>query len=427
MNNYAEIRNALSLTKSENREEKLQEYYSDLAGARKKVEEDAQVRAEVGLPVSFELVQLAFKEKGGRGNALLKFGKAFIKDKRDVVKDVINVATKKKTLFDVDERDSIFGGRDSEIASRLDKGLTRVLETADSYNPTEKAFNEAVTSTLSRVKGVLPDLPDLPAGNFLKNEVGKPTSVWKLIDTNPTMSLNAEGNKDLLVSPTSALGYKESNVYQSKAPPEFDDDFFDEFAGPTQRDTNFSDYESLVSLGQDFESVGPEEDAADIAQRLTSGAIRSAIGTVSGRDAAASMAQSLTSGAISSAIGNVKTGVYNAASSAADSAEAARNAASAAADGVSSFIKDDSVVGKVVDNVLDNIDDPFKLLKGLTSTLLGVDLADQEIPGIDLVTDTATLVAGLATGLASVFHSDDQPQLQHRFPSPMAETVAPTL
>ena len=63
MNNYAEIRNALSLTKSENREEKLQEYYSDLAGARKKVEEDAQVRAEVGLPVSFELVQLAFKEE----------------------------------------------------------------------------------------------------------------------------------------------------------------------------------------------------------------------------------------------------------------------------------------------------------------------------------------------------------------------------
>ena len=68
--------------------------------------------------------------------------------------------------------------------------------------------------------------------------------------------------------------------------------------------------------------------------------------------------------------------------------------------------------------------DAFQVLKGLTKVMFGVDIADADIPGLDLVTDAATLAAGLATGIAAVVHGEEQPQLKHTYINPIAETVA---
>ena len=46
-----------------------------------------------------------------------------------------------------------------------------------------------------------------------------------------------------------------------------------------------------------------------------------------------------------------------------------------------------------------------RLLGGATKSLLGIDLADQEIPGLDVITDGLTVAAGIGSLIASAFDS----------------------
>ena len=73
-----------------------------------------------------------------------------------------------------------------------------------------------------------------------------------------------------------------------------------------------------------------------------------------------------------------------------------------------------------IENVVDDvasvaskaINNPSTLLKGVAGGLLGVDLADQEIPVLGVITDTASLALGLGATLYSLIPKKEQtPQL----------------
>ena len=359
---------------SEERGERFQKYYNDLEAQRGKQEEKSTLRAEAGLPVSFELVQLAFKEKGGRGNSLLKFGRAVAKNKRDFIKDAIDVSTGKKSLFTPSLPEGVVGPLDSRnaylsvtreaVGSRLDQGLGKFLEKADSYNPTEKAFSEAVSRVGDSLDGV--------ARSAGRGVVGVARSAGRGLAGLNQSTRTVVQDADIAIQRRLAdpLRLGESSAFIRKPPGA---------AG------------AAVDAGVEVVAAVEPAEAAPV----FAGIVNKGFGQ-SYADLRRVVKQK-----------PFETEVSPLFPEKAITAEA------------------DSDVGGIIRSTVSG--DTLQVLKGLTSTLFGVDIADADIPGLDLITDAATLVSGIATGIASIVQGKETPEAPPAPNSAMAETAALSL
>ena len=370
---------------NEERGERFQKYYNDLEAQRGKQEEKSTLRAEAGLPVSFELVQLAFKEKGGRGNSLLKFGRAVAKNKRDFIKDAIDVSTGKKSLFTPSLPEGVVGPLDSRnaylsvtreaVGSRLDQGLGKFLEKADSYNPTEKAFSEAVSRVGDSLDGVARATGRGVVGvarSAGRGVVGVARSAGRgLAGLNQSTRMVVQ-DADIAIQRRLAdpLRLGESSTFIRKPPGT---------AG------------AAVDAGAEVVAAVEPAEAAPV----FAGIVNKGFGQ-SYADLRRVVKQK-----------PFETEVSPLFPEKAITAEA------------------DSDVGGIIRSTVSG--DTLQVLKGLTSTLFGVDIADADIPGLDLITDAATLVSGIATGIASIVQGKETPEAPPAPNSAMAETAALSL